>query len=430
MNPQPLQLPRVEPAKPARARVGLRRILWTGAAALLVGWVILLTLGHRVAERVAVRWPAAVLGSGGSKTPDIIEYVYYRFQDLLWIGSVSWITLLAAVLLWRWIQRHTRPLTSFVWGTLLFFVLANLWWVASGKAALFWLILRGPKPENQAQFRAKECFLREISRPVAALVGSSQARTQFVEEDFNAQMGQTVWMMELHFPGCRADDVYFLSERWGCDQVAHFVYYVSPISLYSANDTAIGKDLQSLRNLPEMWRLGTWSHFASDTARYVALGMLIPLFQGRAVIQHALFGFNDISKVPLPKPATTPVTENRRDAGTIRLSERSDYQKQAFLRFLERTAEKGQRVILIGGQINPLHEAGIDPAVREDYRAFLASCAQHFPHVTLVWQDELMPQPPEVYEDATHIKEEAARRFTQRFVEWAQEQRVFAPALP
>jgi len=220
-------------------------------------------------------------------------------------------------------------------------------------------------------------------------------------------------MMELHFPGSMASDVFFVGERFGRETVDAFVYYTSPMSFYSVNDSAIGRDLFRLCDLPESLSLGTWKQFGPETARYTALGMLLPLFQYRPVFQHALFGD------AMPRVEAAPAAPiAHREASTLRPGPSADYQKAAFVRFLEHCAAKNQQVILIGGQFNPLQEAQMDPEVRPAYEGFLKECASRYPNVVLVWQKELLVQPPEAYVDETHVSEETQKRFTKAFADW------------
>ena len=229
-------------------------------------------------------------------------------------------------------------------------------------------------------------------------MGSSQARTQIKQEQFNALAHGKAWLMEFHFPGCRSADVFLLGERFGSNDINEYVYYASPAYFYMAgSDSAIARDLLRLRDLPIMLATDAWHHFPPKTRPYAALGIAIPLFQYRSALQHAIFGSQDI-ELPSPSsktPLTPPVNDHASSRGLTTLGPEVPYQKNAFRHFLEHAAAKGQHVIVIDGQVNPAAEAVFAPDIRPDYELFLKDCARSYPNMTLVWQNELLVEPTE-----------------------------------
>lgn len=384
-----------------------------------LGWALYFIAGNALGETVVARWPGIILALGGSKVPDLAGYVTHRLFEALYLATFTLAMLVGGWVMAKALARRWRSPLSFLWISMLLFVWANVWCYGAGRVALFWLLLRGPTVENQAQFKTKELLLKEIKNvPVLGLVGSSQARAQFHEEKFNEIMGKKAWMVDLDYPGSLASDVYFVSRRWEKEQVDGFVFYLSPLVFYVGNATSIGRDLLRLRDIPEWTRCGAWTTAADgDIPRYVALGVAMPLFQARPVFQHALFGIVSPQEVAMPRfePPAMP-----RRADTTRITPRSEYEKRLFIKFLESTQARHQRVILVMGQFNPLHEAEMAPDVRPDYEAFVRDCAARFPHVVLVTQDEILPQGPEAYEDSCHATEETSRLFTESFCRWLQ----------
>jgi hypothetical protein len=398
----------------------IRRFFIVIAVILGFGW-----LGDAWLGNVPGRFAAAHFGStlehlGASKVPDAAEFVSARVREGLWLVSLAWIGCVPIAALCRRFANADSRLFPWVAGIGLFFAL-NIWCLLAGQTTLFWLILRGTSVENQAQFRAKENLLREVNiHPRLALVGSSQSQAQFTEEIFNANVAGKAWMMELHFPGSLAEDAFFVGERFGPKDVEGFVYYVSLTQIYAKNhDSSSARDLLRLRDLPESLAIGAWSHFQPITARYAALGMVLPLFQYRASFQHALLGSAALEPKIQAAPAVGPVdTSYGYDFGP-----ETDFQKAAFRRFMEHSARKGQRVIVIGGQMNPEFETKLSPAVRQDFEKFLKECAAAYPNITLVWQNELLVQPPDAYVDHVHVTPAVSEKFTAAFAKWYEEQK-------
>jgi hypothetical protein len=380
-----------------------------------MAWLADAAGGNYLGHWVGAHFGGRLASLGGSKVPDIAEYVTGRIREALWLASLVWLGCVLTGSLWPRLAKSSSRLTPWIMGILLFLAL-NLGCLLAAQTALFWLILRGTSVENQAQFHAKEILLREVKiRPLLALVGSSQSQAQFTEEIFNAEVKGKAWMMELHYPGSNASDVFFVGERFSPRYVSGFVYYVSFPNIYSKHpDPPTGRDLLRLRDLPASLSLGAWSHFNPVTARYTALGMFFPLFQYRASFQHALIG----SAALEPKTQNAPMQSSSAIADGFGFGPEADFQKMAFRRFLENSAAKGQRVIVIVGQMNPDYEAQVSPVIRQDFQDFLRECAATHPNLTLVWQNELLVQPPDAYRDHAHVTDETAEKFTKAFARW------------
>jgi hypothetical protein len=384
------------------------------AALLGLGWLVNALVGHAVGRVAVAHFDHAITSMGGSKVPDHADYVAHRLTDGLWLLTLVWIGALVSEVALTYAGRSRSRLAPWLAGAFLFVAL-NVGCLLAGRTALFWLILRGTSVENQAQFHAKENLLREIKiRPVLVLVGSSQVQKQFTEETFNAQVGGKAWMVECHYPGSCAEDVFYIGERFPGNRVNAFVYYMSSPVLYSlGRDSSSARDLLRLRDLPETLSLNSWHFFLPTTARYAALGMISPLFQYRSALQHALLGPTALPPkiTAAPKPDTTPLTG-------FGFGPETDYQKAAFRRFVEHSARKGQRVIVIVGQMNPAYEARIPPEIHRDFEAFLTSCAAAYPNLTLIPQDDLLVEPPDDYVDDAHVNDDTSDLFTKAFAQW------------
>lgn len=393
------------------------------AILLALAWACYLQFGNVVGRFAASSFGPIVSKLGASKVPDPARYVTMRLSELLWLISLTWLTALIVTVLFKALSKKSG-VSIFSRGVILFLAL-NLWCLAAAKTALFWLVLRGTTVENHAQFRVKENLVSEVKvHPVIALVGNSQARSEITEEDFNTYANGRAWMMECHFPGCRAADVYLLSERFTGNQVDEYVYYVSPGSFYVAeSDSAIARDLLRLRDFPVTISMAAWGHFPVETRVYAALGIICPLFQYRSPFQHAIFGSSEILPPAIATRLTpSPVKVENTSPACVRAlatsSPEADYQKDAFRRFLQRATEKRQHVIVIGGQWNPVAEAQFPADLRPDYERFLKECARAYPAMTLVWQNEILVQSPDAYMDYVHCTEKTSEYFTEAFAKW------------
>ena len=398
----------------------LRRLFLYSTLILILGWAGYFIGGNALGHSAVNHFGKAVDRLGGCKVPDQAQFVTLRLREFLTLISIAWLTGLIAIGILKFQVHQNRYLSVFC-NAILLFVVLNFSILAAGKTALFWLILRGTTVDNQAQFHTKENLLREIKiHPRIALVGSSQARTQIKQEQFNEYARGRAWLMEFHFPGCRSADVFLLSNRFSATQVNEFVYYVSPSYFYiPESDSAIARDLLRLRDLPITLAMNAWQHFPSQTRPYAALGMAIPLFQYRSALQHAIFGNPDFVLPSATPPSSKPIVNDHLSARGLSTSgPEVAYQKAAFHHFLEHTAEKGQHVIVIGGQLNPAAEAVFAPNIRPDYERFLKECAQSYPNMTLIWQNELLIEPPEAYDDDVHVSEKTAEIFTAAFAKW------------
>jgi hypothetical protein len=406
-----------------------RRPLLITAILLGGAWVGDGLVGHALGRWCEAHFASKIAAIGGSKVPDDVQFVSNRLAEALWLVTLTWLAVVSMVVLCHWIKRNV----FFPWiaGVGLFVVL-NVWCWFAGQTALFWLVLRGPTVQNQAQFRAKEILLGEVKiHPRLALLGSSQSQAQFTEEVFNAQVAGKAWMMELHFPGSQCADVYLVARRFNAAKVDAFVVYTSPGFIYNKKDSAVARDLPRLGDLPAAISVGAWQRFDPETARYMVLGMLLPLFQDRGSFQHALLGATAL-EAPNPPPVPGPAPRPDPTFGYA-LGGYSDFEKAAFRKFLGESASKSQRVIVIGGQMNPDYEAKLPPEIRPDFEKFMRECVATYPNVTLVWQNELLVQNPDAYRDHDHVTDATSVKFTQAFAQWYEKQdwhAVFSKTAP
>lgn len=407
----------------------LRHLFFVTAILLGVAWLGDALLGHALGRWCEAHFASKIAAIGGSKVPDDAQFVSDRLVEALGLATLTWLAVVSMVVLCSRLKRNM----FFPWiGGIALFVILNVWCWCAGQTALFWLVLRGPSVQNQAQFRAKEILLGEVKiHPHLALVGSSQSQAQFTEEIFNAQVAGKAWMMELHFPGSQCADVYLVARRFDAAKVDAFVVYMSPGLIYNRKDSAVARDLLRLRDLPAVISVGGWQKFYPDTARYTVLGMVLPLFQDRGSLQHALLGAAAL-EAPAPPPQSGPAPRPDPTYGYA-LGDYSNFEKAAFRKFLEECAARGQRVIVIGGQMNPDYEAKLPPEIRPDFEKFMRECAARYPNVTLVWQNDLLVQNPDAYRDNVHATDETSEKFTRAFAQWYQKQNwqdAFSKTLP
>jgi len=391
-----------------------RRFFIITAVILGLAWLGNALVGDALGRFAAAHFGSTIANLGGSKVPDITEFVAARLTDALWLTSLVWAGCVLIAAIGHRITKSRSQLAPWIAGVGLFIAL-NVWCLLAAQTALFWLILRGTSVENQAQFHTKENLMREVKiRPLIAVVGSSQSQAQFTAEIFNSEVAGKAWMMEFWYPGSGAADVFFVGERFSPKYVTDFVYYISFTNIYAlGRDSSSARDLLRLRDLPQSLSIGAWRFFYPTTARYTALGMISPLFQYRASFQHALLGPTALP----PKIVAAPKLTSS-DIISYGFSDEAEYQKAAFRRFIEHSASKGQRVIVIVGQMNPDYEALLSPVIHQDFQDFLKDCAATYPNLTLVWQNELLVQPPEAYRDHAHVTPETSEKFSKAFAKW------------
>jgi hypothetical protein len=375
--------------------------------------------GHAVGRFAAAHFYDKLEIMAAEKVPDCAEFVTARLTDGIYLLTLVWIGGVLVSAVGCYLAKSKSRFAPWIAGVGLFIAL-NIGCLLAAHTALFWLLLRGTSVENQAQFHAKENLLREVNiRPVLANVGSSQANAQFDEVVFNSEVAGKAWMMDFSYPGTSASDEFFVGERFGPKDVNEFVYYISFANIYAmGRDAGTARDLMRLRDLPASISIGAWKFFYPDTARYTALGMICPLFQYRASLQHALLGPTALPPKIVDAPALNETESIKRELTSYGFTDESDFQKKAFRRLIENCAAKGQRVVVIVGQANPVYEAQVPPVIEQDFHDFLKQCAADYPSVTLVYQNELLVQPPSDYRDHMHVTPEVAKEFSKAFAKW------------
>ncbi len=109
-------------------------------------------------------------------------------------------------------------------------------------------------------------------------------------------------------------------------------------------------------------------------------------------------------------------------ASTYAADERSEVQKQEFIRFLSLQVERGATPLILVGQVNPILEARLDSAMRSDFRAYVDELAELHP-AGLVRNEELPRHTPGDYvpDDLMHINHETRLKFTERLAELLEE---------
>ncbi len=387
-----------------------RRGWWGWACVLAAGWGLYGVLGGALGEWAARSFPGALEAAGASKVPDAALFAARRLRDALWLVTLATGVWAGGALILRYGfgARKDATLPRLLGVVLALLLLANAGLWLAGRQALFWMGLQLFHRENQAAFRTKERLLAEVATPERLVaVGSSQTNTQFTEERFNTLAAGRAWMMELHFPGSTAADVYFATERFSAREVGTFVYYTSTRS-FSDGSMSSTRDLLRLRDLPETLRIGMWpAAMRGTTGRYTALAMAAPLFQYRSPLINAVTRLNTLDLRPPGE-----------GGGLAPGGPLSPFQQAAFRRMLERLAAKGQRLVVIIGQHRPDVEAADAPGLRPAYEAFLREACAAFPGVALVRQEALHPQTMADYLDGSHATPEAAERFTEAFARW------------
>jgi hypothetical protein len=107
----------------------------------------------------------------------------------------------------------------------------------------------------------------------------------------------------------------------------------------------------------------------------------------------------------------------RREAVGLGLGPESNFHKASFAAFAKMCRKRGCRLIVCCGQLNPVAERALDPALRPDMMAFLHDQAAHDTNIVLLDPSQLPPQVEADYEDLTHVNAAARARFSQYIAE-------------
>ena len=395
-----------------------RKFYFATVVVLLLGWIVYALAGASIAQRIAARYGEKLLNLCQNKFNDPALFVQHRLREGLYLATLvlAWVAIHAALNYLLRI-RPSRLKYSWVAHALAGFVLLNIWLAAAMNTALFWGVMGiGGGVQNQIQFHFKRIMLEENQTPLrAVLVGNSQTRAQIDEDELNSILGTNLWTTELHFPGSHGYDLLLIDRQIRRANPQIVVCYLSEGYFYQGSQSPTPAAFLGISDLPEMFHLGAEHYLSGDEIRYGLLGDLLPLFRCRDIFAHRLFGS---ATAALKQHQYDTALESdleargREEAGSLRLSTESDFQKRAFEEFAAHCQSAHHRLILLEGGYNPALDRHLDPALRVDMRNFLRDLQKRYPVVTVVPRESLPEQKQSDYEDLSHVNKETQNRFT------------------
>jgi hypothetical protein len=395
-------------------------------------WVLFFLLGKPVASAVAAAFGPALVKMGDGKFTAPGAFVLLRLRDLALLSSVA--SLLALVCLFAASWFRVRIPARFRWAvnSVGLFICLNVFAAIAAHTVLFWCLLftGRDKTHNYTQYQIKRGLMPEIVAPrQAVLLGSSQTHAEIDKRLLNADMGNQVWTTELHFPGCRPFDMLLCLEDLPPVKIDYVIVYLSETYFYSGANSEAAMFFMRFRYLGQLYDCGGKAVDTGRSLRYGLLGDVFPLFRIREPIIARLFSFRILG-----------LNQERRDqtlSGDLAARAKvaaleygfgpaSDFQKRAFELFARKCRDRHARLVLCCGQVNPILERALNPALRPDMLAYLRDLARHDSNIVLLEDSQLPVQTEKNYKDLTHVDEPTQVRFTD-YIETVLQKLLSAP---
>lgn len=384
----------------------------------LLAWTAWGLGGSQAAARLTARYGERLLAHSDGKFTDAEVFTAGRLKEAVELLTMACLLGLgyqgACGLLERRLKRPTLWIAQ-GWAA---FVGLNIFVGAAAHTALFWCALYTGKEsvDNYAQWRIKQELMKETKAPEeAVLLGASQTRSQIDAKALNDRLGREIWTTELHFPGSTPFDMILCLEKIPRERVKYVITYSSEANFYLPGDNGRLMYFLGLGDLPLYWRLGAGR---PEADRYFASGLLgdiFPLYRAWEPLMMRVRGKVAEEQKQAQYDASLNVNLNeraKRVAEGMSLGPWSEYQKNAFRVFAQMCRKRGARLVICCGQLNPVLERALNPALRADMLNFLCGLAKEDPNVVLLSRDELPAQGESDYEDLTHVNEKAREQFS------------------
>jgi hypothetical protein len=393
-----------------------RRCYFVACAAVLVDWVVYALAKDRVSIAIAARFGETLLRLSQGKFRDAGSFVQHRLYEALWLATLA-LVFVAAHWMLNCVVRTRIKRNQWAIQGLEGFVWLNLWIGAAMHTALFWGVMgAGAGVQNLMQFHLKRILAAENSvTNRAVLVGSSQTRAEIDEDLLNQLLGTNLWTTELHFPGSHGYDLLLIERQLQRVHPQIVICYVTEGYFYTGSRGETPPNFLSFSDIRDGWHRGAQHYLSNEEILSGLLGACMPLFRCREVLALRLLGSLTIQLKQQEYDTSLQrdlEARAREIAIEFRLSNESEFQKQAFEDFVARCQRTNRRVVLLLGGYNPLLARRIDPAIRTDMLNFLNQLQSRYSLVSLVPEADLVEQTRADYEDLSHVNQETQRRFT------------------
>jgi hypothetical protein len=299
------------------------------------------------------------------------------------------------------------------------FICLNVFAGVAAHTVLFWAFLFTGKDHtlNYTQYRIKEGLLEEAPAPSQALLmGASQTRTQIDAKLLNDRLGQKVWTTELHFPGSTPYDMTLCLEHLPKVRVDFIIIYASEGIFYVRQDNERLMYFFGFRDLPAYLTLGPGKPPFDRFEVCGLMGDIFPLYRVWDSLAARARGWETQNRDQARYDASLEnnlADRAQRAAKSMGFGPECTFHKESFAAFAKMCRERGCRLIVCCGQLNPLLERDLDPALRPDMMAFLHEQAARDSNIILLEASQMPTQLESDYEDLTHVNDAARARFSQ-----------------
>jgi len=248
------------------------------------------------------------------------------------------------------------------------------------------------------------------------LMGASQTRTQIDTKVLNERLARRVWTTELHFPGSTPYDMTLCLERLPNVPLAYIITYVSETTFYSKFDNERLMYFFGFRDLPAYCALGPDKPKFDRFEVCGLMGDIFPLYRVWDSLAARARGFEAQNQDQVRYDLSLGrnlADEAQRQAKNVGFGPECNFHKESFAAFAKMCRERGCRLIICCGQLNPIAERALNPALRPDMMAFLHEQAARDTNIVLLEAAQLPPQVEADYEDLSHVNPAARARFSQ-----------------
>jgi hypothetical protein len=393
-------------------------MIWLAACPVAV-WVLIGVLGKPLAHGLAARFGERFLRMADGKFTNPEKFIQLRLGEFALLLTVACVLRLAHVAATSMINRRLPSRAWWITRALSGFICLNLFAATAAQTALFWCVLFTGKghTHNYTQFQIKRCLMREVEAPrQAVLLGSSQTRAEIDERILNERLGKELWTTELHFPGSHPYDLILALEAFPTVKVDYIICYLSEGYFYNGVDSQGLRFFFGLGDFAEFHNLGGRNAMTGGSLPYGLVGDVLPLFRMGEPLAGRVLGptIQSFGQRHYDESLSTDLTERAKMAASgFHRGPESEFQKKAFSAFARKCQEHHCKLIVCCGQLNPILETALDPALRKDMLGFLRGEATHDPNIVLLDESDLPKQTEGDYDDLTHVNETCQARFTE-----------------
>jgi hypothetical protein len=384
----------------------------------VIVWALFGLLGDLVSAKISTRFGAQILAKGDGKIADVQTFFNGRLKDAAVLVTAACLVVLAYRLVSYAVRGIQAPARWIVQGWTAFICL-NVFAAIADHNVLFWCLLFTGKDHshNYTQWRIKAGLMKEATAPgQAVLIGASQTRTQIDPKVLNARLKGRIWTTELHFPGSTPYDMTLTLKRLPNVRVDYIITYVSPGVLYSKSDNGRLMYFFGLRDLPGYLTLGPGKPVFDRFMVYGLLGDIFPIYRDWEPLCYRARGWQAETQAQERYDAaleTNLASRAQSVANNMGFGPICGFYKSEFVVFANMCRERHCRLVICSGQLNPILERDLDPALHLDMTAFLRDVAAKEPNIVLLEPSQFPPQMESDYEDLTHVTQAVRARYSE-----------------